>query len=390
MTKKKQKKQQAGLQFPSPEQYMKQCVRSLEIGKCNITEVIEECGEGHFVVTRKHNGGCINAPFYLVDMLCLGAKDSFYHLTLAEEEMDKFLDNGQVLRECSYEEAHNWIYGAISWEEEAGIEPYKSFVITQYMPEEVTDDIPLIEYGEDGMHFLMANDDLETSRSMPLLEKNLGVGNQTFSVKTDNVDFDLDSEKMIERLKHARKSPLFKKNGPSTQYTYCNPEYSKTLQFEESDWLFQVLQNTDYSLYLPDDVTDRILALPREAVRHDLEHIIKYHIGLTCDGVTDEYDPDGYAGTLSNSIILLGKFGNEDSFPRLRGLTATLKDSCTIAYLTSKLRNYCQKFARCLPPGLLTSVFVAILLRCHKESLNLATKIITIIISPKFTNTLPI
>ena len=251
-------------------------------------------------------------------------------------------------------------------------------------------DIPLIEYGEDGMHFLMANDDLETSRSMPLLEKNLGVGNQTFSVKTDNVDFDLDSEKMIERLKHARKSPLFKKNGPSTQYTYCNPEYSKTLQFEESDWLFQVLQNTDYSLYLPDDVTDRILALPREAVRHDLEHIIKYHIGLTCDGVTDEYDPDGYAGTLSNSIILLGKFGNEDSFPRLRGLTATLKDSCSIAYLTSKLRNYCQKFARCLPPGLLTSVFVAILLRCHKESLNLATKIITIIISPKFTNTLPI
>ena len=147
---------------------------------------------------------------------------------------------------------------------------------------------------------------------MPLLEKNLGAGNQTFSVKTDNVDFDLDSEKMIERLKHARKSPLFKNNGPSTQYTYCNPEYSETLQFEESDWLFQVLQNTDYSLYLPDDVTDRILALPREAVRHDLEHIIKYHIGLTCDGVTDEYDPDGYAGTLSNSIILLGKFGNED------------------------------------------------------------------------------
>ena len=132
MTKKKQKKQQAGLQFPSPEQYMKQCVRSLEIGKCNITEVIEECGEGHF-----------NAPFYLVDMLCLGAKDSFYHLTLAEEEMDKFLDNGQVLRECSYEEAHNWIYGAISWEEEAGIEPYKSFAITQYILEEVTDDIPL-------------------------------------------------------------------------------------------------------------------------------------------------------------------------------------------------------------------------------------------------------
>ena len=315
MAKKKQKKQQTGSQFLSPEQYMKQRVRSLEIGTCYITEDIEECGEGHIVVTRKHTGGRISAAFYLVDILCLGVKDSFYHLRLAEEELDDLLDNGLDFRECSYEEAHNWIYGAISWAEEAGIEPDKSFAITQYMLEEDTDDIPLIEYeyGKDGMHFLMANDDLEASCYLPLLEKNLGAGNYTFTVKTDNLDFDLDPEKMLERLKHASESPLFKKYGPSTEYTYRHPEYPKTMHLDGPDWLYQSLQNTGYSLYLPDEVTDRILALPRDTVCHDLEQIIMYHIGLTCDGIPDDYDPDGYAGTLSNSIILLGEFGNEDS-----------------------------------------------------------------------------
>ena len=317
MAKKKQKKAQTGAQHLSPEQYMKQRVRSLEIGKCYITDDIEECGEGHIVVTRKHTGGRISAAFFLVDILCLGVKDSFYHLRLEEAELEDFLDNGLVFRECAYEEAHNWIYGAISWAEEAGIEPHKSFAITKYMLEEDTDDIPLIEYeyGEDGMHYLMANDDLEASRYLPLLDKNLGEGNYTFSVKTDFDKFDMSPVRMEERLRNIAKNPMsmFKRYGPSTRYTYHHPDYPKTLQLDGPSWLYDELRDTTQSLYLPDEVTDRILELPREVVSHDLEQIVLYHIGLTCDGIPDDYDPDGYAGTLSHSIILLGEVGDEDS-----------------------------------------------------------------------------
>ena len=97
------------------------------------------------------------------------------------------LDRGPILRECSYEEAHNWVYGAIAWAEEAGIAPDKSFAITKYMLEEDTDDVPLIEYefGYNGKHLLMANNNLELSKYLPLMKKNLGEGNFAFAIKTD-------------------------------------------------------------------------------------------------------------------------------------------------------------------------------------------------------------
>ena len=57
---------------------MKQRVRSLELGKCYISDDIEEYGQGHVVVTRMHTGGRISVAFYLVDIFCLGVKDSFY------------------------------------------------------------------------------------------------------------------------------------------------------------------------------------------------------------------------------------------------------------------------------------------------------------------------
>ena len=120
------------------------------------------------------------------------------------------------------------MYGAIAWAEEAGIEPDKSFAVTKYMLEEDTDNIPLIEYefGRDGKHLLMANNNLEASRYLPLLKKNLGEGNFAFTIKMDNLneDLDWDSGKFFERLEHANESPLFKRYGPSTEYTYRHPE----------------------------------------------------------------------------------------------------------------------------------------------------------------------
>ena len=317
MAKKKQKKQQTGQQFLSPEQFMKQRVRSLEIGTCYVSDDMTEYGEGHVIVTRRHTGGRISVAMYLVDTYCIGVKDSLFRLRLEEEELEEMLERAPSIRECSYEEAHNWVYGAIAWAEEAGIEPDKSFAVTKYMLEEDTDEIPLIEYefGRDGKHLLMANNNLEASRYLPLLKKNLGEGNFAFTIKMDNLDEDLewDSDKFLERLEHANESPLFKRYGPSTEYKYHHPDYPQTLQLDGPEWIYQELQKTENSLYLSDELTDRILALPRDIVRHDLEQMTLYHIGLTCDGIPDDYDPDGYTGILSNCVILLGEVGNEES-----------------------------------------------------------------------------
>ena len=317
MAKKKQKKQQAGQQFLSPEQFMKQRARSLEIGTCYVSDDMTEYGEGSVIVTRRHTGGRVSVAMYLVDTYCIGVKDSLFRLRLEEEELEEMLDRAPSIRECSYEEAHNWVYGAIAWAEEAGIEPDKSFAVTKYMLEEDTDDIPLIEYefGRDGKHFLMANNNLEASRYLPLLKKNLGEGNFTFTIKMDNhdEDSDWDSGEFLERLEHANESPLFKRYGPTTEYTYNHPDYPQALQLDGPEWLYQELQKSEHSFYLPDELTDRILALPRDILRHDLEQMVLHHIGLTCDGIPDDYDLDGYTGILSNCVILLGEVGNEES-----------------------------------------------------------------------------
>ena len=203
MAKKKQKKQQGGgQQFLSPEKYLQQKARTLEIGTCLVTRDIDEMKMGQVFVTRRHTGGRISMAGYLVDMGCLGVKDSFYKLRMEEYEFDDFLaDRRDMFRECSYEEAHNRIWGSIAYAEEAGIRPDKSFRLTQYMLEEDTDDIPLIEYeyGRDGKHFLTCRSELEASRYLPLMKKNLGEGNYHYIIGIGDPgfadeDYDDDAE----------------------------------------------------------------------------------------------------------------------------------------------------------------------------------------------------
>lgn len=190
MAKKKQKKQ--GQQFLTPEQYLKQRARMLEIGKCYMTD-LTEYGLGHVIVTRNHTGGKVSMADYLVDIYCLGVKDSFYRIRMEDYEVEDIVDQLDA-KECSYHEAHNWVYGSIAFAEEAGIEPDKSFGLTQYMLEEDNDEIPLIEYeyGKDGKHFLVAHSRQEANKYLPLLEKNLGEGNYDFIVEAtpDYDDYD--------------------------------------------------------------------------------------------------------------------------------------------------------------------------------------------------------
>ena len=38
-----------------------------------------------------------------------------------------------------------------------------------------------------------------------------------------------------------------------------------------------------------------------------------YHIGLTCDGIPDEYDDGQYNGLLSSCVALIAEVGNSDT-----------------------------------------------------------------------------
>ena len=83
------------------------------------------------------------------------------------------LSKTNKLEECSYEEAHNIVYGAVDFAEEIDIAPDDSFKLTKYILEEDTEDVPLIEYefGKDGKHFLVATDQYNASKSLPKLNR---------------------------------------------------------------------------------------------------------------------------------------------------------------------------------------------------------------------------
>lgn len=77
--------------------------------------------------------------------------------------------------------------------EEFGIKPDKSFALTQYILEEDTEEIPLIEYkyGRGGRPHLVAETSLEASKYIPILEESTG-GDFGLEILEDRDVFDDD------------------------------------------------------------------------------------------------------------------------------------------------------------------------------------------------------
>ena len=96
-------------------------------------------------------------------------------------------------------------------------------------------------------------------------------------------------------------------------YTYQHPDYPKTLEME-NPWVGEELCKPENGLGLKPELVKRILALPADSLRQDLEHLIMYHVGLTCDGISDDYDSgDQFNGVIGSSLILLADVGNGES-----------------------------------------------------------------------------
>ena len=315
--KKKTAKQQT---FLSPEQYVREKARTLEIGDCFINEDYEECGLGHIIVTRLHKGGRKTVGVYLVDKFCLGVKDAFYRLRLDDIEYDDFIQTVSReyhLKKISYNEAHNLIYGAIEFADEAGISPCKDFALAKYILEEDTEAIPLIEYeyGKDGKHLLVVGSQKEADLYLPTLRANLGsdfnyiIEDNPFEAQEQEED-DLFGEDFAQRLSDFQKThkDAMKWNQP---YSYKHPLYPAALEVENPSVL-QTISDPENAC-LSDAQVDEILSLPHDSLRKDLENILLFNIGLSCDGIPEEMSSAPFSGVIANCVMLLGEVGNDSS-----------------------------------------------------------------------------
>ena len=189
------------IQMLSPENYIRKKARSLPIHECTINSGWEESGLANVSIARKHTNGNITSCFYLIDLLCLGVKDTHYIFNSSPNEYREQLDaikEKTTLEHVKYALVHNIILAGIEYADELGFAPHKDYTsITQFMLEEDNDDIELmeIECGKDGKPAYVRgpfDSDTKMKQIISKLEKTAGKDN--YMIIDEDEDFEDDDE----------------------------------------------------------------------------------------------------------------------------------------------------------------------------------------------------
>ena len=184
----------------SPKKYIQTKARSLPIYKCFVNENWQVTKLATVFVCRQHTTGHITWGNYLIDLLCLGVKDSWYNFNMPADEMTELFDNlkKENFIEIDYNLAHNIIFTGFDFATNIGLPPYKEFELTKYILEVDDDKIPIIDIevgDENGVPHLMINDDGKESWAISILNKSIGEDGyyRTF-VKHDEDSNEYDDE----------------------------------------------------------------------------------------------------------------------------------------------------------------------------------------------------
>lgn len=193
--------------FNSPKKYILTRARSLPVERCYITANWQEAGIATIAVARRHTNGHFTIGTYLVDLYCLGVKDTLYYFNVGINDLDKIVEKseslGMGMKPCDYAVAHNVIYGAVEFAEEYGFKPHKEFSVTKFILEEDDERVELIEYefGKEGKPCVIVDMEHPQKAVIAQLEKTAGPGNFTVTSmdEMDEEEFDeFDEEEETE------------------------------------------------------------------------------------------------------------------------------------------------------------------------------------------------
>lgn len=299
----KNKSKQAQPQLLSPEKYIKTKVRNLPVYECVISKEWKERGIAQIMVTRQHAGGNFTCGIYIVDTFCLGVKETAYRFNMTPldyEEFKELLTGEEPFDAVDYNTVHNIVYGAVAFAEEYGFNPHKEFALTQFILDEDSEDVPLIEYefGKDGEPFLIVRDKQEASKYLPTLRKFTG-DDPKYLILDGDMEWLKDDENLLDY--------------PEIPYTYQHPDYPTELKLIHPE-LTRLLMPFKYFLLSSEEI-DTILALPRESLIVDLQHIILFVLGQE-QYVTVEKEEDTWIpadSSLTHALFFLGELKAEEA-----------------------------------------------------------------------------
>lgn len=312
--KKKKAPAPAGFAAISPEKYIRTVARTLPLGACYVNPDWQEAGLAHIFVTRRRPSGNVVMGCFLVDTFCLGVKDAFVGHNISPGELDRYLAEASHLNleEIPYPEAHNIIYGAIEFAEEAGIEPHPGFGLAEYVLEEDTDDIPLIEYdfGREGRHHLICRPGGEEKKLIPQLRERLGAD---FDFEYASFDYDDDDD----FYEDDDDDDDFPGGEYEERYSYRYPEYPASAEVKHQ-FIADTLLASRYPDPLPEGFADRVFALPPDEAAADLAAVILYEIGRSYPLINDDdYDPDKENAAIIHAVSLLACIDSREALPAL-------------------------------------------------------------------------
>lgn len=322
----------------SPSQYIRLKGRTLPIDVCYINDDWQQQGMASIAVARQHQSGNYTVGTYLVDTFCLGVKDANSLFNISPEELNDLLDHLPDYTEITYNEVHNIIYGALTFaQEEADVAPHPDFALAQYLLEEDTDEIPLIEYefGKDGKPFLCAKNQLEASQYLPRLQKRYGK-DIPYLIRDDNNDLYDDYEpldeyegmsdeeraiyqelqddetiqSMIASMEKMQKDYEAVEALTHTTYAYVHPPYPTALMLAHNELI--AIYTKKYYFKLTRRVIKQLLELPRKTLIADLNLIILYELGKTDGDITPEMYEE-YCNTITHALFLLGELQAAES-----------------------------------------------------------------------------
>lgn len=190
----KKRKRIATVQFISiPNQLRK--ARDYPIKECFITEDWQDRGMCNIFILREKPDHQFIMGVYLIDLWCLGLKDTFYNIDISYEEITDRLHNHPTEKFVAIDSdlAHSVIYGGIDYAKNLGFMPHRDFRYTGYIlnPREEIEFDDSIEFGKDGKPHFFAGpyDSKERINSIiTQLEKKLGQGNFNFTYPLDADD----------------------------------------------------------------------------------------------------------------------------------------------------------------------------------------------------------
>ncbi|MFN0204585.1 MAG: hypothetical protein ACKVTZ_23920, partial [Bacteroidia bacterium] len=197
------KKKKSSAQKPLPvsdKQLIKERARKMPLHACFVNKGWEDEGQAMIIVVRKMGSEKYIVGAYLVDIFCLGLKDTYFHI-LPEENFQEFQKNLQPSHiPMDFALAQNVIYGAIEYAEDLGFQPAGAFQTTEYILDDIDDvEYQEVPFGKEGKPFyIQSYDDRNSAHILKMLENKVGAGNFHYLLAIDNPDFQEDDESQAE------------------------------------------------------------------------------------------------------------------------------------------------------------------------------------------------